>query len=137
LWAKRLQKRENAKPKKRVKLLDIGKRDGHYGIYVREYRVPFHILIPALIVLFLVVTTFFDSSRIEMEKTNVTTVGLPTALENYKIMVLSDLNGKRFGDEQGNLLREINNEGCKALFLVGDMVGKTAIPSRCTSSYAA
>lgn len=53
---------------------------------------------------------------------------MPEDLEGYKIVVISDMNGRRFGDEQGLLLRTLNNQSYDAIFCLGDMVGKDGDP---------
>ena len=58
----------------------------------------------------------------------VTVVGLSEDLENYQILVLSDMNGKRFGDRQGALTREVESLGYDMILCVGDMVGKDGDP---------
>lgn len=76
----------------------------------------------------IVVMVFMNNSNISVLQEKVTIVGLPSDLENYKIMVISDLNGQRFGDKQSSLLRSINNQSYNAVFFLGDMVGKGGDP---------
>ena len=52
-------------------------------------------------------------------------VGLPNELEGYRIVVLSDMNAKRFGDSQSLLLRTLSGLKYDAIFCLGDMVGKS------------
>lgn len=58
----------------------------------------------------------------------VTVVGLAEDLEDYQILVISDMNGKRFGDMQSSLIREIENIGYDMILCLGDMVGKGGDP---------
>ena len=60
---------------------------------------------------------------------SVIVVGLPEDLENYRILVISDLNGRRFGDQQSALVREIENIGYDMILCVGDMVGEDGDPA--------
>lgn len=76
----------------------------------------------------IVVMVFMNNSNISVLQEKVTIVGLPSDLENYKILVISDLNGRRFGDEQSALLRTIGNLDYDAVFFLGDMVGKGGDP---------
>lgn len=80
------------------------------------------------IIMLLAVGVIMDNSNLNVVNQTVTIVGLPEALENYRIIVLSDLNGRRFGDSQSQLLRYVNNAGYDAIFCVGDMVGKSGNP---------
>lgn len=79
-------------------------------------------LLVALIVLVGVVV--LNNSNVNVAEEKVTMVGLPDDLENYKVLVVSDLNGKRFGDEQSSLLRTVNALNYDLILCVGDMVGK-------------
>jgi len=58
----------------------------------------------------------------------VTVVGLPEDLEDYQILVISDMNGKRFGDVQSLLTREVENIGYDMILCLGDMVGEDGDP---------
>lgn len=52
---------------------------------------------------------------------DITINGLPTSFDGYKILVLSDLHGKRFGDQQQKLLSLINQLDFDAVYIAGDM----------------
>lgn len=95
-------------------------------IFGREFRFwPLFLLI----LLFLIVSgIMLNNSNITVVNQDVTVVGLPEDLEGYKIVVISDMNGRRFGDEQGLLLRTLNNQSYDAIFCLGDMVGKDGDP---------
>lgn len=71
---------------------------------------------------------FLQSSNLVVDEQQVTIVGLPSDLEGYRILHLSDLAGKRFGDAQSTLLRELNTLDYDAVFLTGDMVGTSGDP---------
>lgn len=66
-----------------------------------------------------------NNSNLVVTEQIVTVVGLPNDLEGYRIVVLSDMNAKRFGDNQSLLLRTLNGLKYDAIFCVGDMVGKS------------
>lgn len=80
------------------------------------------------IIAFMAVGVMLNNSNLSVVNQTVTVVGLPEALENYRIIVISDLNGKRFGDSQSLLLRSINNASYDAIFCLGDMVGESGNP---------
>lgn len=69
-----------------------------------------------------------NNGNVKPSAQSVTVVGLPEELENYRILVLSDMNGKRFGDQQSSLVREIESLGYDMILCVGDMVGKGGDP---------
>ena len=64
-----------------------------------------------------------NNSNLTVTDQTITIVGLPEAMENYRIGVISDMNGRRFGDSQSLLLRTINAQNFDAIFCLGDMVG--------------
>lgn len=49
--------------------------------------------------------------------------GLPSDLEGYTIVQLSDLNGARFGDRQEKLVKAVSAVDYDAICMTGDMVG--------------
>ena len=77
------------------------------------------------IIVLLAFGVMLNNSNLSVKEQRVTVVGLPEGLEDFRIIVLSDMNGKRFGDSQSLLLRTINNLSYDAIFCVGDMVGKS------------
>lgn len=72
----------------------------------------------------MVIVLILNSASLSADEQEVTLVGLPGDVEDYKILVLSDLNGKRFGDTQATLLREIETLDYDIVVCLGDMVGK-------------
>lgn len=85
------------------------------------------LLLLALLVLIVGFVVISNGSLSEVPQA-ITVVGLPEDLEDYKILVISDMNGKRFGDIQSSLTREIENIGYDMILCVGDMVGKDGDP---------
>ena len=73
----------------------------------------------------LAVGVMLNNSNLTTVQQTVTIVGLPEELENTRIMVLSDMNARRFGDTQSLLLRTVNAANPDFIFCVGDMVGKS------------
>lgn len=65
-----------------------------------------------------------NNSNLTISEQTVTVVGLPDDMEGYRIVVLSDMNARRFGDSQSLLLRTLNGIKYDAIFCLGDMVGK-------------
>ena len=96
-------------------------------LFGREIRFwPLFVL--ALFVMLIGVIIISNGNLKETDQ-SVIVVGLPEDLENYQILVLSDLNGRRFGDQQSALIREIENIGYDMILCVGDMVGKDGDPT--------
>ena len=92
-------------------------------IFGREIRFwPLFVL--GLIAL-LAVGVMLNNSNLSVVEDTVTIVGLPEELEGCRVVVMSDMNGRRFGDSQSLLLRTINALNYDYIFCLGDMVGKS------------
>lgn len=128
----RLTDSETGYVRKTRAFLEIIRTDGENprfkSVLIYGHRIPFWPLI-ALVLLFAVIAmVFMNNSNLNVVEEKVTVVGLPDDLEDYKMLVISDLNGRRFGDEQSSLLRTIGNIDYDAVFFLGDMVGKGGDP---------
>ena len=85
------------------------------------------LLLLAILVLIFGFIVISNGSVTEIDQP-ITVVGLAEDLEDYQILVLSDMNGKRFGDIQSSLVREIEGLGYDMILCLGDMVGKDGDP---------
>lgn len=92
-------------------------------VFGREFR--FWPLIVLAAIAILAGGVMLNNSNLVVSEQTVTVVGLPDDLEGYRVVVLSDMNAKRFGDSQSLLLRTLNGLKYDALFCLGDMVGKS------------
>ena len=124
--------RKKVKPKKRRvyrSLYDLMSATGSDSffkpirVFGREIR--FWPLIVLAAVAILAGGVMLNNSNLVVTEQTVTVVGLPDDLEGYRIVVLSDMNGKRFGDNQSLLLRTLSGLKYDAIFCLGDMVGKS------------
>lgn len=97
--------------------------DGKIRIFGKELK--FWPLFLTAVVIILAAMVFMSNNNVQTETQSVTVVGLPEDLEGYRIVVISDLNAKRFGDEQSSLVRSVENLGYDMILCVGDMVGKS------------
>ncbi len=82
----------------------------------------------AALILLVVVTVSWTLIAMGNSTLSVTTrtlsiPGLPSALEGYTIVQVSDLNGARFGDNQEKLVKSITSINYDALCMTGDMIG--------------
>ena len=128
---KKKKKRRRKKPARRsfFEILNATGSDSLFKplrVFGREIR--FWPLFLLGIIVLLAFGVMLNNSNLSVREQSVTVVGLPDDLENYRIIVLSDMNGKRFGDSQSLLLRTINNLSYDAIFCVGDMIGKGGDP---------
>lgn len=92
----------------------------------REIRLN-RILVLALAIVVLAFL-FLNNGSVSLVEEKLTVVGLADSLENYRILVISDMNGQRFGDKQSALLRTINAANYQAIIFLGDMVGSGGDP---------
>ena len=126
---KRKKKKGRKKRKTRRTLFELMSATGTEGlfrpirVFGRDIRFWPLILLAALA--FMAVGVMLNNSNLSITDQTVTVVGLPEDMEGYRIVVLSDLNGRRFGDSQSLLLRTLNGIKYDAIFCLGDMVGKS------------
>ena len=105
-----------------------GRRFDSLRLFGRDVRLSFWPVFLVVIVLLLAIVVLLQGNSISVDEQQVTMVGLPEELEGYRILLLSDLNGRRFGDEQATILREIGTLDYDAVFIAGDMVGSGGDP---------
>ena len=105
-----------------------GRRFDSLRLFGRDVRLSFWPVFLVVIVLLLAIVVLLQGNSISVDEQQVTMVGLPEDLEGYRILLLSDLNGRRFGDEQATILREIGTLDYDAVFFAGDMVGSGGDP---------
>ena len=104
------------------------RRLGALRLFGREVHLSFWPVFLVVIVLLLAIMVLLQGNSLTVDEQEVTMVGLPEDLEGYRILLLSDLNGRRFGDEQATILREIGTLDYDAVFFAGDMVGSGGDP---------
>ena len=80
-----------------------------------------------LLVLLLVVLTgvwfFFDQqNRIQPEDISVSDPGLPEAFEGFRIVQISDLHGKQFGEDSEKLLAQVAAQEPDLIAITGDLI---------------
>ena len=81
------------------------RRDDAQPLTINGIRITFWRIFPVLLVLVIVLVFFLNSANLSVDEQPVTLMALSPDAEGYRILVLSDLNGKRFGDAQATLLR--------------------------------
>ena len=97
-------------------------------ITIFGHQIRFWPLFVLAFIIMLIGVIVISNGNAQPVEDSVTVVGLSEDLENYQILVLSDMNGKRFGDRQGALTREVESLGYDMILCVGDMVGKDGDP---------
>ena len=80
----------------------------------------FMVLMALLIV---VVFLVLNNRTVGVEREQIIVTGLSDDFKGYNILVISDLNGKTFGEDQGTLQRLLSSESYSLVLMLGDMVG--------------
>ena len=118
--------------RRKKSLFEIMSASGEEGLFkplrIFGHEIRFWPLFLLAFVVMLVGVVVISNGNVTTRTQQVTVVGLPSDLENYSILVISDLNGKRFGDQQSVLVREVESQGYNMILCVGDMVGSDGDP---------
>ncbi|WP_437832599.1 metallophosphoesterase (plasmid) [Niallia taxi] len=80
------------------------------------------IIIGALIIFIL--GTIWSNSHVTVDKVTLTHNRLPTAFDNYKILQISDLQGKEFGSNQKRLVKLIKKQQYDLVVFTGDYISE-------------
>lgn len=86
-------------------------------------------LLAFFIILILIIGTFailnhYNNKRVILLSEKVTVPNLPSSLENYRILHISDLHGLTFGENQQRLISTIEKATYDIVCITGDMTGK-------------
>lgn len=84
-------------------------------------KLLFSLVLIGLMFISIVTYTIWDNNRVILVEQDITLNELPASYDGYKILVLSDLHGKRFGDQQQKLLSLINHLDFDTVYIAGDM----------------
>ena len=107
--AKKRKKRASRKRRSFFEWLFAGsskrgtRQSGAIRLFGRETHLSFWPVFLAAVALLLVIMVLMQGNSLTVDEQEVTMVGLPEDLEGYRILLLSDLNGRRFGDEQATI----------------------------------
>ena len=99
-------------------------REFHLG----RHKLTFVGFMALLLVLLVVILLAFNGHSVKVANESIIVTGLPDDFEGYRILHISDLAGKNFGEGQSTLMRVIDNLSYNAVVLTGDMVGKSGDP---------
>ena len=91
----------------------------------RVFRIPltFRFFILASFIIIFLMLLALNNQSVSVDEETIAIAGLPSALENYRILHISDLHAAEFGAEQSTLLRTVNNLDYDIMLITGDMVG--------------
>jgi len=107
-----------------------GKHDEKISEFVRRrmswtQKMRFSGFVVASLALLGLMLLLFNNSSIRVEEKTISIAGLSGDFEGYRIVLLSDLHGREYGDGQASLLRSLNGLKYDMMILAGDMVGQS------------
>lgn len=104
--------------KRRMRKLDKGR----FKFVEEKKKSRKWIIIPVIFTLLiaLAVYTLYDNGQIEVEYVTVTHSQIPKSFDDFKILQVSDLHGKRFGENNSNLIDKINGLDYDMILFTGD-----------------
>ena len=117
-----------------IKRLNAFATAAHEDNVQREYHILgrkitfFGFMALVFIALFLIVLAMNDRS-VSVEHESIIITGLPEDFEGYRILHISDLQGKNFGQDQSSQNGLIQNLAYDAVLITGDMIGDSGNPS--------
>ncbi|MDO9122309.1 MAG: hypothetical protein Q7U31_11020 [Anaerolineaceae bacterium] len=88
---------------------------------IKPKKLFISLLFIGLIFISIFLYTIWDNNRVILVNQVVKINELPDSFQDYKILVLSDLQGKRFGDQQQKLLELIRSSEFDVVYIAGDM----------------
>jgi len=93
-----------------------------------RYKIRFSTFVVLAIMLLFFALLLFSNRNIVADQQKVTIVGVNSDFEGYSILHLSDLHGRRYGENQSSLLRAIDELDYDIVLITGDMVGASGDP---------
>jgi len=76
----------------------------------------------------LLITIMLNNRAITVSHETLVVTGLPSEFEGYDILVMSDLSGRYFGEEQSTLMRKLTSESYDCVVYLGDMTASNGNP---------
>ena len=80
------------------------------------------IIVFLIIFVLMLIELYIDANWIQTTTFEVSSDKIPSSFDGYKILQLSDLHSKEFGNDNKNLLKEINDANPDIIVLTGDFV---------------
>ena len=81
-----------------------------------------------VVVIIIAITLMLNNRALTVRHEQLIVTGLPTEFEGYRILVLSDLSGRSFGEDQSTLMRKLAPEKYDAVVYLGDMTSGSGNP---------
>lgn len=83
------------------------------------------VIVSFITLVMLAVFLYTQNNLIRTTRYDIAIERLPEAFDGYRIVQISDLHSKEFGEGQKNLIKRIKKEGPDAIFVTGDIVDGT------------
>ena len=96
----------------------------------KERRVAPYVILLVILLVFtgLFIYNMLLNSHVSVETARITVNTLPSKLENFRICVISDLDGQFFGPNQEYLYDAVTSRKCNVVCVVGDICDDTGSP---------
>lgn len=107
-------------------------RRNHWGADMGNYtgkkrRLPLRVGLITLVLLLAAGCFYYDQqNRIQTETFTISSSNLPAAFDGFRIVQISDLHGKEFGQENETLLRAVSEQRPDLIAITGDLVDDAA-----------
>ncbi len=80
------------------------------------------LIVVILLVIIAAAKIYFDNNFLEVSQYTVKSNKIPTSFKDFKILQLSDLHSKNFGNRNNKLIKKVNSENPDIVVMTGDMV---------------
>lgn len=106
---------------------DVRAAKSEFRVFGRRITFPGFLCI--MLALILVVLLALNDRSVSVAQESIIVTGLSVDMENYRILLISDLCGKNFGQDQSSLIRSIGSLKYDMVVLAGDMIGSNGDPA--------
>lgn len=106
-------------------------------VIIKLYRFIYHVILILTVSLYLIIGLkcflYYGNNHIDITKYMVQSNKVPSSFSGYRIVQLSDLHSKTFGDNQINILNKVKRLQPDIIVFTGDLVdGRTKLEEPCT-----
>ena len=106
-------------------MTDNSRKDVNFNFRLLGRKVGYAGFVLLMLIGIVVIYALLSSSGVTVNHEDIVIAGLPDDLEGYKILLISDLNGRSFGQEHATLMRQLSSESYNCVVFTGDMVGSS------------
>lgn len=83
------------------------------------------LLIILIIVIIIILSSIIDSIFVKISNFKIESSKIPKSFDGYKILQISDLHSKEFGEKNKRLIKKIENVNPDIIVMTGDMINMT------------